>query len=168
MKLHANWIDDSLLIWNDADDVPADDVRDQIGEITSDGLLGSVAQQRQIDLWLPQDGQLIRARRNAMRLSPSEAVDFLVSLPQPLPARCGESIDYWRTLAMFVLDRISRQLFFPNAVRVNNHIEASWRILIATREQTQRVEEFAEAMPPSCLAMAGSSPFEALETPPTH
>ena len=80
----------------------AAELRDLLGQISNEALLASVAQETTIRLWLPRDGKLQQSELSALRFSPAEAVDLLMSLPaDPLPAECGDSVRYFVTLARY-------------------------------------------------------------------
>src|SRR5690349_21212274 len=99
MAVHANWHDRSLLLWDDRPESRAAELRDLLGQTSADALLASVAQEATIRLWLPAgDGKLEVAEPHALRFSPAEAVDLLVSLNDPLPPDCGDSLRYFVTL----------------------------------------------------------------------
>src|SRR5688572_6880506 len=62
MAVHANWQDRSLFLWGQptADARGLADgaaLRDYVGQLSSDGLLASVAQDATLPLWLPADDQ---------------------------------------------------------------------------------------------------------------
>jgi superfamily II DNA or RNA helicase len=151
MTIHANWHNSSLLLWGG--DVA--DLRDLVGQLSPDALLASVAQAGSIRIWLPQDGALAQAERTALVFSPLEAIDLLLSLPEPVSPVCSDSIHYWATLARFVIDCIRRERFFPVVRRVNAHHEAFWRLQVSGAEEIERLERFAAAMPPHCRAIVG-------------
>jgi hypothetical protein len=152
MALHANWNDRSLLLWGGA---TAAELRDLLGQISTEALLASVAQETTIRLWLPRNGKLEQSELSALRFSPAEAVDLLMSLPDPLPAECGDSVRYFVTLARFLTDCIRREKFYPVVRRPNAHHEAVWRLHLPTAEELDRLERFANSMPPSCRAVVG-------------
>ncbi|MEA2734548.1 MAG: hypothetical protein QOE14_999, partial [Humisphaera sp.] len=152
MALHANWNDRSLLLWSGA---TAAELRDLVGQISSDALLASAAQEATLRLWLPQNGRLEASELSALKFSPAEAVDLLLSLPEALPAECGDSVRYWVALARFVTDCVRREKFYPIVRRPNAHHEAVWRLHLPSAEELDRLERFANSMPPSCRAIVG-------------
>src|SRR5688500_2553515 len=152
MALHANWHDRSLLLWGGAS---AAELRDLLGQLSTDALLASVAQETTLRLWLPRDGKLEPSELSALRFSPAEAVDLLMSLPGPLPAACGASVRSFLVLARFLVENIRREKFYPNVRRPNAHHEAVWRLHLPTAEELDRLERFANSMPPSCRAVVG-------------
>src|SRR5687768_1991673 len=161
MALHANWNDRSLLLWGGpAARSSAAELRDLLGQISSDALLASVAQETAVRLWLPRDGEgagkrLEQSELSALKFSPAEAVDLLLSLPDALPAECGDSVRYWVTLARFLGDCVRREKFYAIVRRPNAHHEAVWRLHLPTAEELDRLERFANSMPPSCRAIVG-------------
>jgi SNF2 family DNA or RNA helicase len=161
MSVQANWNDNRLLVWSATGAIA--ELRDLLGQISTDGLLASVAQDATIRVWLPdetQPGTLKEVELPALQFSPPEAVDLLVSLADPLPEMCGDSIRYWATLARFVIDSLRREKFFPSLRRREGHREAVWRLYLPAAEELERLERFANSMPPSCRAIVGE------ETPP--
>src|SRR5690606_5534859 len=88
-----------------------------------------------------------------LRLQPTDAIDLLVCLAEPLPATCGDSIRYWQHLARFVLDRLAAQQFFPEiAPGAQGRYFAHWRLLVSSERDATALEQFAAAMPPVCMA----------------
>ncbi len=110
MSFQANWQDNRLLVWSALGAIA--DLRDLLGQISSDALLASVAQGGTIRIWLP-DAQapsgLAATELPALHFSPAEAVDLLLSLTDPLPESCGDSVRYFGTLARFVVDSLRRE-----------------------------------------------------------
>jgi hypothetical protein len=156
MAVHANWHDRSLLLWDDRVELRAPELRDLLGQMSADALLASVAHEATISPWLPAgDGKLEPAELSALRFSPAEAIDLLVSLNDPLPPDCGDSLRYFAVLARFVTDCVRREKFYPAVRRPNAHHEAVWRLHLASAEELDRLERFANAMPPSCRAVVG-------------
>src|SRR3954468_18046705 len=153
MSIHANWQQPHLLLWGGE----VDELRDRVGQMSSDALLASVAQATSVRLWLPQDGQIAAKDLPALQFSPAEAIDLLLSLPRPMPAGdCGDSLRFWAALARFVVDRLREQRFYPAVKRANAHHEAFWRLHISAAEEIERLERFAAAMPASCRAIVGN------------
>ena len=181
MAVHALWQDRSLLLWGHPAArgvAPPADLRDHVGQLSSDGLLASVAQDANLALWLPTDDQgpvtsciepmealtLARADVPALQFAPADAIDLLLSLPLPIPDDCGDSLRFWSQLARFVVDCIRLQKFYPAARRSNSHHSALWRLrLVAT--ETDALEKFALTMPPVCQAIVGdeSTPLERID-----
>jgi hypothetical protein len=156
MAIHANFKDGFLLLWDqpprDATaEVPS--LRDAIGQLSSDSLLASAARETSLRLWLPADGTLAIRAVAALEFSPVEAIDLLLSLPQPLPAEVGDSVRFWAALARYVVDCVRRERFYATVRRANTHHEASWRLHVASAEEVERLEKFAASMPPVCRAV---------------
>lgn len=162
MRLVANWHGASLLIWGD--EIEA--MRDVIGQMASDALLPSVAPADLTRFRLPRDGKLVEVECPTLKFSPAEAIDLLLSLPTHLPASCSDSVRYWATLARFVVSCVRRERFFPAVRRANAHHEAFWRLHVASEEEIDRLERFANAMPPSCRSACGeeSTAIELVES----
>ncbi len=156
-----------------------DALRALLGDICTDALIGSVAAADTLTLLLPADelGPLPPGGRGptvensvavaalapyvvpALRLGPTEAVDLLVNLIDPLPEGCGDSVRYWQRLARFVVDRLAAQQFFPEiAVAQHGQYVAHWRLLVTGERDADALEQFAAAMPPVCMAIADVEP----------
>ena len=156
-----------MLLWGEG---TVDELRDVVGQSSSDALLASAAPATTLALWLPADGNTLVAQdRAALSFSPAEAIDLLVSLPQPVPANVfGDSVRYWTALARFVVERLRRERFLPAVRRANAHHEAFWRLHVSAADEIERLERFAAAMPPSCRALvtdaADVSPLGLIES----
>ena len=157
MAICANWKDESLYLWHAPPDAAADGaaLRDAVGQISSDALLASAAQDATLRLWLPRDGALALSEVPALQFSAAEAIDLLLSLPQPLPGECGDSLRFWIALARFVADCVGRERFYPIIRRANAYHEATWRLHVSAAEEVERLERFAASMPPVCRAVSG-------------
>src|SRR5205809_7726951 len=140
MAIQANWQDRSLLLWDERRSEGAA-LRDYVGQICSDGLLASVAQETAVRLWLPDGQTLASVDVPAIVFSAAEAMDFLLCLPQQLPSDCGDSIRYWTRLARFVIDAIRLERFYPTARRSNAHHQAAWRLHLG-QEELDSLERF--------------------------
>ena len=101
MAVHANWQDRSLLLWGNPSQTargfaPLAELRDYVGQLSSDGLLPSVAQDATLSLWLPSDEQgpitapidptapimLAKVDVPALAFSPADAIDLLLAMPR--------------------------------------------------------------------------------------
>jgi SNF2 family DNA or RNA helicase len=131
------------------------ELRDRLGEITPDSLLASVASETNITLRLPIDGQLIERNVPALQFAPAEGIDLLASLPEPLIECCADSTRYWSKLARFVLTRVRQMQFYPTLRIVEGRAVGVWQLMINGRDEVERMQKFADAMPPVCRA--GSS-----------
>ena len=184
MAVHANWQDRSLLLWGNPSQTargfaPLAELRDYVGQLSSDGLLPSVAQDATLSLWLPSDDQgpitapidptapimLARVDVPALAFSPADAIDLLLAMPVPVPDDCGDSFSFWSRLARFVVDCVRLQKFYPTARRANSHHAALWRLKLGPAE-TEPLERFATTMPPICRAIADdeTSPLERIDS----
>src|SRR5262249_1187596 len=144
------------------------ELRDHVGQLSSDGLLASVASEAALSLWLPTDDQgpvttcvepldaltLAATDVSALQFSPADVIDLLRAMPAPIPDDCGDSLRFWFRLPRFVVDCIRLQKFSPAARRANAHHAALWRLRLMPAE-TEALEQFATAMPPACQAIVG-------------
>lgn len=156
-----------------------DGLRALLGDICEDALIASVASAEHLTLFLPSDeigplppggstdgsqsGVAVAAPAAytvpVLRLGPTEAIDLLINLAHPLPSVCGDSVRYWCRLAQFVIDRLSAQQFFPEiAPGQHGQYFAHWRLLVSGERDTTALEQYAAAMPPVCMAIAGVDP----------
>ena len=93
-----------------------------------------------------------------LRFAGAQAIDFLASLPEPLPGECGQSIQYWRRLGTFVTDRIAQRQFYPDIEPGEGAtLRGAWRLLVSGSEEVGFLERFAAAMPPGCRAIVGAT-----------
>ena len=139
----------------------AAELRAAVGEMSADALLGSIATESSLQLWLPSPAGLASTQVPTLQFAPADAVDWLTSLRAPGPGgdRPLDSIAYWGTLARFVLAHIARRQFFPTLVPVDNQsVRATWRLLATT---VGPLERFAQAMPPVCRALVVEPPSDA-------
>jgi hypothetical protein len=179
MAIHATWNDHALLLWGGLSPAaPLTDsgaLRDLVGQLTPDGLLSSTVAASTVTMRLPGDENgavtdcpAVADRMGTyevpvLRFSPAEAMDLLLSLSDPLPLPCADTLKYWGILARFARDAILRQRFYPTATRANAHHEASWRLQISGAEELERLERFSIAMPPACGAIIAETPPAPLE-----
>ncbi|HQH26319.1 MAG TPA: DEAD/DEAH box helicase [Oligoflexia bacterium] len=91
----------------------------------------------------------------AAELTPVEAVNFLCSLPHPLPEglRLDSSIKFWREPTKLLLELLSRGRFIPGIVRKNKQWFSHWHLIPSTEEDRTRLTVLAESMPPLCRAV---------------
>ncbi|HLL89759.1 MAG TPA: SNF2 helicase-associated domain-containing protein, partial [Tepidisphaeraceae bacterium] len=144
------------MIWSPAADAPAEGqtarLRDAVGQLVSEPLLATVATDATVTVRPNGDGGT-RVAIPALAFSPAEAVDLLTGLPDDgHAAAVGDSVRYWRALARYVVDRVRRQRFYPSAVRSGDEVLAVWRVPVAGHDEAARLEHFATAIPPVCLA----------------
>ena len=168
MTLQAIWWTTSLHLWAADDNGHGDGaassssgLRERLGEISADALIAPSAAESRLTLWLPQTGNgngapasLAPRTVPTLALSAAQAIDFLLAVPDPLPAGCGDSIRYWQALAQHVVDRLARKQFIPDLEMGGpEQYQATWRIVAATESALQRLDQFATAMPPVCRAV---------------
>jgi hypothetical protein len=173
MTLQAIWYESSLHLWGQYTApltaanagaelhapcrlLDAGELRAVVGEISADALLGSIASEMSLDLWLPGPDGLTRQTVPTLQFSPADAIDFLTTLGTTGIA-VAPTVSYWATLARFVLQHISRQQFFPDLNPAEDSFRASWRLLATN---VGPLERFAKAMPAACRAVAAYEPPE--------
>ncbi|MBW4476889.1 MAG: DEAD/DEAH box helicase [Tolypothrix brevis GSE-NOS-MK-07-07A] len=88
-------------------------------------------------------------------LNPSEAIEFLTSLPLSAAkvedAFLGGDLRFWSQIARWSLDLISRGKFLPTIQRQSDEaIAAKWQALIDSAVDQTRLEKFAAKMPLVC------------------
>ncbi len=130
------------------------ELRDRLGEITPDALLASVASEANITLRLPTDGALVERTFPALQFAPAEGIDLLATLPEPLIECCADSTRYWSKLARFVLTRVRQMQFYPALRVAEGKPLGVWQLMIDGRDEVERMQKFADAMPPVCRAIA--------------
>ncbi|HZZ43916.1 MAG TPA: DEAD/DEAH box helicase [Tepidisphaeraceae bacterium] len=182
MPLHAAWFQSHLHLWSDDGDpspntpgtgarphpraLTVERLRAMIGELAAESLLASAAGESSLVLDLPTNdaGEPIRSGPftqvspftiPTLRLSPTEAVDLLVSPTQPTADCCGDSYRYFSRLATFVTERLAKQQFFPDLAATEEGARANWRLLMLGEEELHRLEQFGLAMPPAARAFHG-------------
>ena len=102
MTIQATWKENALLLWDlrrcEAEEVAA--LRDMVGQISSDALLASAAQDAAARVWLPEGGALVIRELPALQFSPAEAID-----PEDLTnPRLTEAIEAARETLCHALD----------------------------------------------------------------
>ncbi|HUU84546.1 MAG TPA: DEAD/DEAH box helicase [Phycisphaerae bacterium] len=89
--------------------------------------------------------------------SPADAIDLLTALPVDASGqvRMGESLLYWRHLAVSVTDLLAAQRMVPDVHqdRDGRH-RAVWRPVLEGNEQSERLTRLIAAMPPVCRCLA--------------
>jgi len=88
-------------------------------------------------------------------LNPSEAMEFLTSLPLSIAsgedAFLGGDLRFWSQIARWSLDLISRGKFLPTIQRESDEaIAAKWQALIDSAVDQTRLEKFSAKMPLVC------------------
>ncbi len=155
------------------------DLHAVVGELSPDGLLASIAGESSLDLWLPsRDGVPLSCRDldfepdevgtsvdlqvctvPTLVFAPAEAVDLLVSLPEPYTNVCSYSVCYWSKLARFLSSLLSRKQFVPDvAARPDGENLACWRVVVQDRNELGWLQRCASAMPPVCYSAAREEP----------
>ncbi len=153
------------------------DLHAVVGELSPDGLLASIAGEGSFELWLPAnadgpcpsvgDGkaesggdavELVRYRVPTLVFQPAEAVDLLVSLPEPLSLNCSDSLRYWSRLARFLSSLLARKQFVPDVDMVSGVNQAVWRVVVQDRTELHWLQRCAQAMPPVCYACVCEKP----------
>jgi len=175
MILQAIWHESSLHLWGHQSPQntaalesglpgsllePAE-LRAAVGELSADALLGSIASEAGLHLWLPDaapatgtPARLTRFPVPTLQFAPADAIDLLTTLRAAPATATGDSLTYWAALARFVLAHIARQQFFPDLVPVLGvGLRATWRLLAPA---IGPLERFAKAMPPACRAFQAS------------
>jgi len=177
MLIHSNWVRDSLHVWGHTDDgspLPSEALRAAVGEWTPDGLLASAGVDDALELWLPcADGkpalltsahpgelapvlELCTQRLPTLRFDAAQTVDLLTSLSDPLPSNASDTIAFWGELARLVIHLVSSRRFYPDLVQqVEEHSVAlaSWKPLVSSHDELDRLERFAASMPQVCRAV---------------
>ena len=160
-----------IAIWDTADLLialidngrPADTgpLRDAFAALVGDAATRSLAD-GVIDLHLP-DNPTVGA--SVLRLSPVQAVD---TLARTMPtAACGESLKFWATLAQIARECVLTHQFYPSVRRDGDQLHAVWQPLVGAREEVQRLESFALAMPAVCRStplLKDAHPLRLVET----
>lgn len=186
-RLHALWQPPSLILWGEiglsprasgesaaasapglahSDSADAGDERfltiaelhAEAGEVSPDGLLASVADEGTIALRLPD--VVGPAEVPCLRLSASDAIDFLTSLVRRDDRRLGDSVRYWALLAGYVCSLLTRRQFAPDLDIVDsNRITGRWRVFVDSAKELQWLERMASAMP--AVSLSGLEPGDA-------
>ena len=131
-------------------------LRALLGELSADALAASVAAQSTLTLWLPSgetEKPLATMTVPTLALAPTDAVDWLTSLPAPAPEACGPSVAYWARLASLILRHVANRQFFPDIQTSGDTAVAVWRLLVSSTTEVQNLERYARAMPPICRAV---------------
>ena len=86
--------------------------------------------------------------------SPLEAMKLLSSLPLGIEENSylGGDLRFWAQVARWSWDVMSRNKFLPTLARLeDNTLATKWRSLLDSSVDSGRLEQFAQAMPHSCL-----------------
>ncbi|MCB9850938.1 MAG: DEAD/DEAH box helicase [Phycisphaerales bacterium] len=145
-----------------------------MGDLSADGLLASIAADASLMLWLPARAgvplhstddivttadddhavDLQAFRVPTLALSPADAIDFLTSLPEPLPRECAASVAYWARLANYVLALLARRQFVPDLEHSGSSASrAFWRSVVQDGAERDWLQDMSAAMPPVCRAV---------------
>ncbi|HWL95409.1 MAG TPA: DEAD/DEAH box helicase [Phycisphaerae bacterium] len=155
--------------------LPTDGLHAALGEITPDGLLASIAEEKRVRLCLPAreewplpsvparhaHGEIADFERTtfeleALAFGPADSIDLLTSMSsRPSPA-IGPSLRFWQLLARYGLSALGRQQFAPTVEQVEpSRFEGRWRVLVCDAAELKWIERMAAMMPPIChLAIA--------------
>ena len=166
MALQANWNGTGLYIWGDANNhaerLSLDALRGVIAEFTGDALLVSAGLESTLSLRLSAPGaEPALVELPTLRFSPADAMDLLVACPMSGNAECSDSVRYWSILARFALRHIVDHQFFPDLdLDAERRLVAIWRLMVDPNEGVEKLERFAAAMPPVCLAHVSIEPTD--------
>jgi superfamily II DNA or RNA helicase len=88
-------------------------------------------------------------------LSPLEALDVLLYLPEalrarPLPVGAGDDLDYWAEVARWAFDLLLRRRVAPAV----DDGRPCWRPVLSDPHEKDRFRRFVDAMPPSSRTLA--------------
>ena len=91
----------------------------------------------------------------ALLLSPLEALDVLLYLPETLRARplsvaAGDDLDYWAEVARWAFDLLLRRRVAPTV----DGGQPRWRPVLSDPHEKDRFRRFADAMPPGSRTLA--------------
>lgn len=75
----------------------------------------------------------------------------MLELLEAIPEDAGASVRCLAKLLDFVKGAVAREQFYPSAHRVNGDVLASWRLLIGSEKDVERLEAFAAALPGVCF-----------------
>jgi SNF2 family DNA or RNA helicase len=128
---HATWRNDTLYLWIAA--APRSE-RQAIASAPSNHL----------QLRLPGEESAVEARPLSGRK--------MLELLEALPSSSGDSVHCFARLLNFVKGAVAREQFYPSAHRIDGQVIASWRLLITSERDVERLEAFAAAMPGACFA----------------
>lgn len=88
-------------------------------------------------------------------LDAADAYDLLTSFPDSISegVRAGDSLRYWRKMALFVTALLARQRFVPALHHAGGErFRAYWRIMVEEDAAAGQLHQLIAAMPPVCLA----------------
>ncbi|MCK4659579.1 MAG: DEAD/DEAH box helicase [Phycisphaerae bacterium] len=166
MILHGNWWDSRLHVWGQKR--PATDtavsaaaaLRVAIGNLSTDVLLASVADEASVSLWLPcapgrgGESPFRQVTVTTLAFSAADTIDLLANLPSPLPEACGDSLRYWAVLARYTLWLLAHQQFVPDVEeQADGQFAALWRPFAHDRDELAWLEHLSAIMPPVCCAV---------------
>ncbi|MDB5328127.1 MAG: Helicase, family, partial [Phycisphaerales bacterium] len=115
-----------------------------------------------IDLHLP-DAPTVDAP--VLRLTPLDAVDLIA--PLATLAGASDSLLFWAKLADIARTCVATHQFYPSVRREGDHLAALWQPLVGGRDEVQRLEKFALAMPGVCRCaplLKDAHPLRLVET----
>jgi superfamily II DNA or RNA helicase len=156
MTLQGNWDTHALHIWAAPGDAPtSSDLAAIVSAVTGGSALGEPSE---VALWLPRNGRLTIENIPTLRLCPADAVELLLNVP---PDQAAPSLRFWSAVARMVVQSIAAGQFHPDLQTGDDgRPTATWRLLLG-ESTIERLERFADAMPPVCRAIASRQPPEA-------
>ena len=113
----------------------------------------------EITLFLP-DGATIACP--AVTMPAVDAVAFLTALPAPFNPEWGDSIRFWQSLSRLVRQALENRQFYPTLRRNEGSYTALWQPLVGGKADIEKLERFAQAIPPACRATAELSTIHPL------
>ena len=90
---------------------------------------------------------------SAIYLSPTDAIEFLSSIPYhtyDLPYEIGADVRFWSATAKFTLHLISQQRFLPTLREEEDDFIASWIPVLDDESDTEKINTLTRAMPDAC------------------
>ena len=102
-----------------------------------------------------------------LAFSPSDGMDLLTTIPayEREDVSCGATLRYWARVADLVLELLAQQRFVPDLHKgEGGRYRAYWRVVVADRSTTERLNALIASMPPVCRSAlsGGGSPQAAL------
>lgn len=149
------------------------DLHAALGDVSPDGLLASIAAEKELRLWLPTDSQgPLPSNRGegpfpsdgaelawqaydlpTLAFEPADTIDLLTSLSTAPAERIGASLEYWQTLARYALNLLARQQFAPGVEPMGDgRFEGRWHVYVADPSELAWLDRLAGSMPHVCRA----------------
>lgn len=130
-----------------------------------------------LKLWLPSKGytpqhshlgfikdstakfQLRQWRVPARALNPTNSLTLLMALSEKDVvkhffgnAQLGPDVYFWQKAAYLVLENLANHSFIPSTALEKNKLNVSWKLILDGVEQSRKVAELRDNLPPICLA----------------